>query len=84
MRECRPTLRPVVLLLGGFLALALPALASRDLTCPAGAALVRIDMRACSPLPRQPAPVVRRACCQTRSGKTACGPFPACPARSPS
>jgi hypothetical protein len=70
--------------LGVSLALPLAAAAEPAVGCPVGSTLVRVDARSCPSLPRQPALVVRRACCERRDGRISCGEFPACPTRSPS
>jgi len=80
----RSVLGGVALLLAAGIALASPALAEMQAGCRRGTTLVRTHTKVCPPLPRRPAVVIGRACCQDTAGKTRCQGFPPCPRRSPS
>ena len=57
---------------------------TRLASCPPPKTLLRLDRKICGPTKFRP-PLVRvRACCESRSGKVKCKPFPPCPKRSPS
>jgi hypothetical protein len=80
----RSVIGGIVLLLSAGIALTPPALAEMQASCRHGTTLVRLDTRVCPPLPRRPAVVIGRACCQDTAGKTRCQGFSPCPRRSPS